>query len=80
MHYLPVTEVRCTVSTMAHLATTVGDTTATRSMTVRDVADLYGVHISTVYRLIERGTLSAYRVGRSLRLDPDKVDAAFKAR
>lgn len=31
---------------------------------VRDVADRLGVHVSTVYRAIERGELDAFRVSR----------------
>jgi excisionase family DNA binding protein len=38
-------------------------------LTVREVADLFGVSRMTVYRLIEDQSLRARRIGRSLRID-----------
>ncbi|HRO31295.1 helix-turn-helix domain-containing protein [uncultured Citricoccus sp.] len=44
----------------------------------QDVADDYGVHVNTVYRLIQRGVLTSHRVGHQHRLDPEQVAAAFR--
>jgi excisionase family DNA binding protein len=40
-----------------------------------DVADLYGVSISTVYRWTSEGRLPAYKVGGVRRYKRDDVDA-----
>jgi excisionase family DNA binding protein len=46
-----------------------------RSYSVRQVADLLGVHPETVRRLIHAGRLEAVREGRVLRLVPASVHA-----
>lgn len=49
-------------------------------LTVSDVAGYLQVSIKTVRRLILRGELRAYRVGRSLRVAPADVDRCLKKR
>lgn len=41
-------------------------------LSVQQVADVLSVHLNTVKRLIARGELKAFKVGRALRID--KVD------
>ena len=40
---------------------------------LQDVADVLGVHIATVRRLVKAGDLVAVRVGRSLRVTDDDL-------
>ena len=48
---------------------------ATQALTVAQAAAKIGVSVSKVRRLIRRGLLSAWRVGSSLRVREDDVDA-----
>jgi putative molybdopterin biosynthesis protein len=41
---------------------------------VRQLADLLNVNKMTIYRLVERGDLRAYRIGRALRFRPSDVE------
>jgi putative molybdopterin biosynthesis protein len=41
---------------------------------VRQLADLLNVNKMTIYRLVERGDLRAYRIGRALRFRPSEVE------
>jgi len=43
-------------------------------MTPQEVADALKITKNTVYELVKRGELSAYRVGRKMRFDPKDVD------
>jgi len=43
-------------------------------VSVRDVADQFGVHPETIRRLIHDGRLDAVRVGRVLRVHREAVD------
>lgn len=45
--------------------------------TIKEVADALQVHPSTVRRFIARGEISAYRVGRMVRIDSEEL-AKFK--
>ncbi|OPY58551.1 MAG: PBP superfamily domain protein [Pelotomaculum sp. PtaU1.Bin035] len=45
------------------------------SLTPEDVAGILKIAKNTVYELIKRGDLEAYRVGRKIRVDPRDVDA-----
>lgn len=38
------------------------------SLSPKEYADLKGVHVNTVYRLIKSGELSSERIGRCLRI------------
>lgn len=53
--------------------------TVARAETPTEAAERYRVHPRTITRMIARGELPAYRVGRAVRLDPAEVDAAFRA-
>lgn len=48
------------------------------ALTPQEVADILKITKNTVYELIKRGELPAYRVGRKLRVDPQDVDAYKK--
>ena len=48
-------------------------------MTVLDVREKLGIGQATAYRLVYRGDIPAYKVGRILRIDPRDVEA-FLAR
>jgi excisionase family DNA binding protein len=41
---------------------------------VRQLAALLNVNKMTIYRLVERGDLRAYRIGRALRFRPSEVE------
>jgi putative molybdopterin biosynthesis protein len=43
-------------------------------MTVQDVREKLGIGQATAYRLVYRGEIPAYKVGRILRIDPKDVD------
>jgi excisionase family DNA binding protein len=44
------------------------------SLSVREVSDQLGVSRMTIYRLIDSGDLTAYRIGRSIRVWPADVN------
>jgi len=44
------------------------------SLTPIEVAERLNIAKNTVYELIKRGELAAYRVGRKVRIDPDDVE------
>lgn len=46
----------------------------TRDLTPEEVAEQMKIKTNTVYELIKRGELAAYRVGRKLRIEPQAVE------
>jgi excisionase family DNA binding protein len=50
------------------------DTMAQRVMTVQDVSAYLRVHPSTVYRLLKRNQLPAFRVGSDWRFNVEAID------
>ncbi len=54
--------------------------TASRYLTVSEVAALLRVSNMTVYRLVSSGALPAVRVGRSVRLRAEDVDDYLRGR
>ena len=48
--------------------------TPPRVMTVRDVSDYLRVHTSTIYRLLKRGELPAFKVGSDWRFNIESID------
>ncbi len=50
------------------------DTVAQRVMTVQDVSNYLRVHPSTVYRLLKRNELPAFRVGSDWRFNVEAID------
>jgi excisionase family DNA binding protein len=42
-------------------------------LTVRDVADSLGLSDDKVYQHVHRGDFKAYRIGSSIRIDPDSL-------
>ena len=44
------------------------------SLTPLEVAELLKITKNTVYELIKRGELPAYKVGRKLRIDKEDID------
>jgi excisionase family DNA binding protein len=46
--------------------------------TVRDLANLFQVTETTVYRLVRRGELPSYRIGRAIRFRANEVEAFLK--
>ncbi len=51
-----------------------------RFITAHDVADRLGVSAMSIYRMIDRGELRAYRIGRSVRIDPRDVATLVRSR
>lgn len=45
-----------------------------RIMTVKEVSDYLHVHPSTIYRLLKRGELPAFRVGSDWRFNAESID------
>jgi excisionase family DNA binding protein len=62
-------ESRCTMPT-----TSTGDHSASKFLTVAEVAAMMRVSKMTVYRLVHGGELPAVRVGRSFRVLEEDVD------
>jgi len=50
------------------------DTVTQRVMTVQDVSSYLRVHPSTVYRLLKRNELPAFRVGSDWRFNVEAID------
>ena len=50
------------------------------SLTPKEVADLLQITTNTVYEMVKRGELNAYRVGRKMRIDPRDVEEYKKRR
>jgi len=45
-----------------------------------ELAGILNLTVDSVYRLVRRGVLPAYRVGRTVRFDLDRVEAALAVR
>ncbi len=56
------------------MATTTGDSSSSKFLTVAEVAAMMRVSKMTVYRLVHNGELPAVRVGRSFRVLEKDVD------
>ena len=56
------------------MATTTGDSSTSKFLTVAEVAAMMRVSKMTVYRLVHNGELPAVRVGRSFRVLEKDVD------
>lgn len=41
---------------------------------IRQTADLLGVHYNTVYRMVRRGELGACKVGRIIRISDEDIE------
>ena len=41
---------------------------------IQQTADLLGVHYNTVYRMVRRGELEAYKVGRIIRISDEDIE------
>ena len=51
-----------------------------KDLSVREAAEIAGVHINTIYRWIYRGLLTAHRTrSRTYRIKPDDLDNALYA-
>lgn len=48
-------------------------------LTVDEVAERLGISRATVYRLLERGDVRAYKIGKSLRFKEDELEAFVDA-
>lgn len=44
------------------------------SLTPKEVAELLQIKTNTVYEMVKRGELNAYRIGRKMRIDPMEVE------
>lgn len=45
-----------------------------KSLTPKEVADMLKITTNTVYELVKRGELNAYRIGRKMRIEPRDVE------
>ena len=43
-------------------------------LTIQDVADRFGVNVTTVYRLVQRGKLPAFKIGNQWRFSAARLD------
>lgn len=41
---------------------------------VKAVAELLGVHKNTIYRMVDRGEVTAYRIGRVIRIEDTEIE------
>ena len=44
------------------------------SLTPKEVADMLQITTNTVYEMVKRGELNAYRVGRKMRIEPRDLE------
>jgi len=51
-----------------------------KMLTAREVADLFGIHIRTVYRLTKEGKLPCYKIGNRYRYRLDELRGAYDER
>ena len=51
-----------------------------RMISADELAGILNLTVDSVYRLVRRGVLPAYRVGRTVRFDLDRVEAALAVR
>jgi excisionase family DNA binding protein len=52
-------------------------TSATRLVSLRDAAEVFGVSVKTIRRRIADGTVTGYRIGTLIRVDLDELRAAL---
>lgn len=52
----------------------------TRMLTAEEMAAVLNLSIDSIYRLVRRGVLPAVKVGRTVRFDLDRVEAALAVR
>jgi excisionase family DNA binding protein len=53
-------------------------TTARPAFTVQDIAKILNMEVHAIYRHIRLGTIPYFRVGASIRFDPDKFETWYK--
>ena len=54
--------------------------TRLRMISADELAAVLNLTVDSVYRLVRRGVLPAFRVGRTVRFDLDQVEAALAVR
>ena len=47
--------------------------------TVKTLSDKLAVTTATIYRMVERGELPAYKIGKSLRFNPEEIEEFLKS-
>lgn len=52
----------------------------TRMLSADELAAVLSLSVDSVYRLVRRGILPAFRVGRTVRFDLERVEAALAVR
>ena len=53
---------------------------AARIMTLEDVAGFLHVHVSTVYRLVKKHSIPAFKIGSDWRFNQDSIEQWIKER
>jgi excisionase family DNA binding protein len=56
------------------------DATMDKVLTLEEVADYLKVHPSTVYRLVKKSQIPAFKIGSDWRFNQESVDRWMKAR
>lgn len=51
-----------------------------RMISADELAAVLNLTVDSVYRLVRQGVLPAYRVGRTVRFDLDRIEAALAVR
>ena len=54
--------------------------TRLRMISADELAAVLNLSVDSIYRLVRRGVLPAFRVGRTVRFDLDRVEAALAVR
>ena len=49
-----------------------------KQLNVKEAAELLGVHVMTVYRKVEDGTMPCYKYGSRILFDPDELEAWYR--
>ena len=54
------------------------DNLMSKYLTIYDAADVLEMNHYTVRRMIQRGDLKAYKIGRSIRIKPEDIEKALR--
>lgn len=59
---------------MGRIATVMQSATATKVLTVNELAEYLRVHRSTIYRLLKKGQLPGFKIGSDWRFNVEVID------
>lgn len=72
--YAIVEACRTIAIAMGRIATVMQSATATKVLTVNELAEYLRVHRSTIYRLLKKGQLPGFKIGSDWRFNVEVID------